>query len=139
MQLDSLFYFNVKRTFALPRDNKLKSIVTISELFNEGKSQFTYPIKMVYSVQPSSGRLLSFKVAVSVPKKLFKKAVDRNTLKRRLRESVRLNQASLNEICQSANISLDFMLIFVGKEMTDYQQIDKAVRSLFEKLTRNVQ
>jgi ribonuclease P protein component len=129
----------VKRTFALPRDNKLKSIVTISELFNEGKSQFTYPIKMVYSVQPSSGRLLSFKVAVSVPKKLFKKAVDRNTLKRRLRESVRLNQASLNEICQSANISLDFMLIFVGKEMTDYQQIDKAVRSLFEKLTRNVQ
>ncbi|MBK8748176.1 MAG: ribonuclease P protein component [Saprospiraceae bacterium] len=129
----------MKRTFALPRDNKLKSIVTISELFNEGKSQFTYPIKMVYSVQPSSGRLLSFKVAVSVPKKLFKKAVDRNTLKRRLRESVRLNQASLNEICQSANISLDFMLIFVGKEMTDYQQIDKAVRSLFEKLTRNVQ
>ncbi|MBK9398840.1 MAG: ribonuclease P protein component [Saprospiraceae bacterium] len=129
----------MKRTFALPRDNKLKSIVTISELFNEGKSQFTYPIKMVYSIKPPSGRLLSFKVAVSVPKKLFKKAVDRNTLKRRLRESVRLNQASLNEICQSANISLDFMLIFVGKEMTDYQQIDKAVRSLFEKLTRNVQ
>jgi len=129
----------VRRTFALPRDNKLKSIVTISELFNEGKSQFTYPIKMVYSVQPPSGQILSFKVAVSVPKKLFKKAVDRNTLKRRLRESVRLNQASLNEICQSANISLDFMLIFVGKEMTDYQQIDKAVRSLFEKLTRNVQ
>ncbi|MBK9551763.1 MAG: ribonuclease P protein component [Saprospiraceae bacterium] len=129
----------MKRTFALPRDNKLKSIVTISELFNEGKSQFTYPIKMVYSIKPPSGQLLSFKVAVSVPKKLFKKAVDRNTLKRRLRESVRLNQASLNEICQSANISLDFMLIFVGKEMTDYQQIDKAVRSLFEKLTRNVQ
>jgi len=129
----------VKRTFALPRDNKLKSIVTISELFNEGKSQFTYPIKMVYSIKPPIGQILSFKVAVSVPKKLFKKAVDRNTLKRRLRESVRLNQASLNEICQSANISLDFMLIFVGKEMTDYQQIDNAVRSLFEKLTRNVQ
>ena len=93
---------------------------------------------MVYSIKPPLGQILSFKVAVSVPKKLFKKAVDRNTLKRRLRESVRLNQASLNEVCQSANISLDFMLIFVGKEMTDYQQIDNAVRSLFEKLTRNV-
>ncbi len=139
MQLDSLFYFNVRRTFALPKSNKLKSIVAITHLFNEGKQDFNYPLKLVYMRRPRGQQFETFKVAVSVPKKIFKKAVDRNLIKRKIREAIRLNQQHLTAYCERTMTCIDFMLIYTCKEICPYQQIDKAVRSLFEKLTNDVQ
>lgn len=139
MQLDSLFYFNVRRTFALPKSNKLKSIVAITQLFDEGKHDFQYPLKLVYIKRPRGTKYETFKAAVSVPKKIFKKAVDRNLLKRKIREALRLNQQVLIAYCEAKLTCIDLMLIYTGKEICPNTQIDKAVRSLFEKITKDVQ
>ena len=134
---DSLFYFDVRRSFALPKSNKLKSITAITRLFDVGTSDFAYPIKLVFLKESVGEQFETFKAGVSVPKKLYKKAVDRNTIKRRLREAIRLNQQGLYEYCLEHNCFFHFMLIYVGKEILTSQQIDKSVRSLFEKLIKD--
>ena len=93
---------------------------------------------MVYLKNNVSDTFETFKVGVSVPKKLYKKAVDRNSIKRSMREAARLNQHDLYQFCLTEQCSFHFMLIYVGKTILPSQQIDKAVRSLLEKLIKDV-
>lgn len=65
---------------------------------------------------------------VSVPKRLYKRAVKRNLLKRRMREAVRLNQAEcLDGFCA------DYLLVYVAKDICDYSVIEAAVRDILSK------
>jgi len=89
---------------------------------------------MLYLSRPSQSGQPPFRAAVSVPKKLFKKAVDRNHIKRQLREAIRLNQQL---IPIKEDRILNFMLIFIGKDLTGSQQIQTAVRFLFNKLVHD--
>lgn len=89
---------------------------------------------MVFSYISAEHRPSTFQAAVSVPKKIFKRAIDRNRLKRHLREAIRLNQDS---IPKRENEILRFILIYSTKEVLSGQQIHKAVRSLFDKLYDN--
>lgn len=72
-----------------PKDEKLKNKTDISLLFEQGK-WFSYKELAIISLQKED--LLGRKVGVSVSKKIFKKAVDRNRVKRLLREIYRLNK-----------------------------------------------
>jgi ribonuclease P protein component len=128
----------VRRPFAFPKSNKLKSVTTITRLFEAGTSEFVYPIKLVFLKEKNELHFETFKAGVSVPKKLFKKAVDRNTIKRRLREAIRFHQQPIYQYCIDQTCHYNMMLIYVGKEIMTGQQIDKAVRSLFEKLIKDV-
>ena len=82
--------------FNYPKNEKLKSKITIGLLFSEGKSVSKYPLRLVYH-SGNLGDEQFLKVGVSVSKKYFKKAVDRNYFKRVLRETYRLNQHLLKE------------------------------------------
>ena len=67
---------------------------------------------------------------VSVPKKMFKRAVKRNLLKRRIRESWRKQKACLN------SSSTDILFIYPTKEILTYEQIYTAVGQLIEKINK---
>jgi ribonuclease P protein component len=75
--------------FTYPKNEKLKSKITIGLLFTEGKSVSKYPLRLVYNAG-AFGESEKIKIGVSVSKKYFKKAVDRNYFKRVLRETYRL-------------------------------------------------
>ena len=77
--------------FTYPKNEKLKSKITIGLLFSEGKSVSKYPLRLVY-YSGNLGESQNIKMGVSVSKKHFKKAVDRNYFKRVLRETYRLNK-----------------------------------------------
>ena len=77
--------------FTYPKKERLKSKTTIGLLFSEGKSVSKYPLRLVYR-QAEVDAAEKIKMGVSVSKKYFKRAVDRNYFKRVLRETYRLNK-----------------------------------------------
>ena len=117
--------------FTFGADKRLKSRKSIEQLFLEGKKLHRFPVTAVYSVEESEKP--SFQIAVSAPKKHMKKASDRNTIKRRLREAVRLNQDKL-----SFPAKLSMMLIYTTNEKLEYKQIEQSVIALFALLNLTV-
>ncbi len=117
----------MKNTY--PKHEKLKSKTTIDLLFSEGKSVSKYPLRLVFApIALEDGEQI--KMGVSVSKKHFKKAVDRNYFKRVLRETYRLNKQLLLE-----NMDKPYALMFFyqTKDRLSYQEINEKTVQLFEK------
>lgn len=115
--------------FTYPKNERLKSKTTIGLLFSEGKSVSKYPLRLVYCTG-EAGSEEKFKVGVSVSKKYFKKAVDRNYFKRVLRETYRLNK---NLLWDNVEGSYSFMLFYQSKDRLSYDEINTKTIQLFEK------
>ena len=121
--------------FSYPQDEKLKSKKIIDLLFTEGKSVSKYPLRLVY-LKHDFEEDVRLKIGVSVSKKHFKNAVDRNYFKRVLRESYRLNKQLLVE-----NLDTKYCCIFFyqTKEKLSYQEINQKTIQLFEKFIKIIQ
>lgn len=115
--------------FTYPKHEKLKSKTTIDLLFSEGKSVSKYPLRLVY-VENSEPNVELIKMGVSVSKKYFKKAVDRNYFKRVLRETYRLNKHILIDHLEKPHA---FMFFYQSKERLSYQEIEEKTIQLFQK------
>lgn len=121
--------FYIQMNFSYPKDEKLKSKTTIGLLFSEGKSVSKYPLRLVYY----TGTLAEeqkIKMGVSVSKKHFKKAVDRNRFKRILRETYRLNKHLLID---QLDQPYAFMFFYQTKDKLSYDEINAKTIQLFEK------
>lgn len=115
--------------FTYPKNEKLKSKITIGLLFTEGKSISKYPLRLVYK-SGSFGEKEKIKMGVSVSKKNFKKAVDRNYFKRVLRETYRLNKHLLID---NLDQPYSFMFFYQTKDRLTYEEINTKTIQLFEK------
>lgn len=116
-------------TFSYPKNEKLKSKNTIDLLFSEGKSVSKFPLRLVFvPVELENGEKL--KMGVSVSKKHFKNAVDRNYFKRILRETYRLNKHLL---IGGLDKTYAFMFFYQTKERLNYGEINQKTLQLFEK------
>ena len=115
--------------FNYPKSEKLKSKNTIDLLFSEGKSFSKYPLRLVY-VPIDEAMESPIKFGVSVSKKYFKKAVDRNYFKRVLRESYRLNKHLLPDFARKPYA---MMFFYQTNEQLSYDEINAKTILLFEK------
>ena len=115
--------------FTYPKSEKLKSKNTIDLLFSEGKTVSKYPLRLVY-IEGPFGENVPIKMGVSVSKKHFKKAVDRNYFKRVLRETYRLNKHLLLDNVEKRYA---FMLLYQSKDRLLYEEINTKTIQLFEK------
>lgn len=120
--------------FTYPKSEKLKSKTTLDLLFSEGKSVSKYPLRLVY-VPVNLGTKKPVEIGVSVSKKYFKKAVDRNYFKRVLRETYRLNKQILLE---STGKPHAFMFFYQTKDRLSYPEIEKKTIELFQKFVIQV-
>jgi ribonuclease P protein component len=119
--------------YTFPKTERLHSKKIIQELFEKGSSFYLYPFKIVYISNPYDNDQSLPQFLVSVSKKKFKKAVDRNKIKRRIKEAYRLNKHSLeNE--EAVMKSLCLGLIYTGKEIHEYKLIESKVKKLIVKL-----
>jgi len=99
----------------------------IDSLFKEGNAFVSYPLRVVFLKQkPFSGATVS--ILISVPKKKFKQAVKRNRLKRLIREAYRLNKASLIQYIQEKESGLLIAFLFIGKELSAWNEIETAMQ-----------
>ena len=113
------------------KNEKLKSKMLIDKLFAEGKSVKTFPLLLVYLPLSEAGDCN--KTAVSVPKRNFKKAVDRNHLKRLMREAFRKNKYL---VYNNLNSTYAFMFIYTGREKVTYDKLFSTVEGLLKNLVQ---
>lgn len=121
-----LYIYNVNQKF--PKTEKLKSSKTIESLFSEGKTYSKYPLKIFFLPKEN---LESNLAAFAVPKRNFKSAVDRNRVKRQLRETYRLNKQILEETNEKKFLML---FLYLGKVKPQYADLEKAMLKLLNKL-----
>ncbi|MCR8667257.1 ribonuclease P protein component [Aestuariibaculum sp. M13] len=120
--------------FTYNKNEKLKSKKLIGQLFSEGQSVSAYPLRLVY-LPTTFEAPITAQTGVSVSKRQFKTAVDRNRIKRLLREVYRLNKASYFN-----NISTQyaFMILYIGKDKPTLSQIENRMQHLFNKFLNKV-
>ena len=115
--------------FTYPKKEKLKSRITIGRMFTEGKSVAKYPLRLVY-IPLEEHEKSRIKMGVSVSKKYFKKASDRNYYKRVLRETYRHHKHILTAGIQKP---FAFMLFYQTKDRLCFDEINEKTIKLFEK------
>lgn len=115
--------------FSFGKREKLKSKKLIELLFQEGKQLKVFPLKLLY-FKLNNEFDCKIQTAFSVPKRNFKRAVDRNHLKRLMRESYRLEKS---ELFQLVDTPYAFMIIFMGKDKASYHIIKIKMQQLLHK------
>ena len=122
-----------KHTF--PKKERLHSKKLIQELFDKGSSFYLYPFKVLYLPNAEGG---PHQVLFSVSKRKFKRAVDRNLIKRKIREAYRLNKHTLNSASEEQP-SLLIAYIYTGKEIPDFHFLEKRLSKSLRRLVDNSQ
>lgn len=113
----------------LSKNERLKSKKVIDLLFTEGKSIAQYPIRLIYNVNPNETEMC-LRATVSVSKRNFKKAVDRNHIKRLLRESYRKNKYLVHE---QTTQPYNFMFLYTGREIPTTARVEKSLIKVLHK------
>lgn len=112
--------------YTLSKTERLSSLKAISQLFDTGSSLAVTPIRLVWLSVPQSPVDPGIQVMFSVPKKKFPRAVDRNRIKRLLREGYRLRKPMLYErLAEGRHYHL--AILFTGNDMPDYALIQKSL------------
>ena len=120
--------------YSFSRSEKLKSDKAIASLFETGKNLSVWPIRVIYRKIQTSEKS-PVKVAFSVPKKNFKRAVDRNLLKRRMREAYRLNKQLLVHGIEASLPQLEIMMIYQAQHIEEYEKINRSIIELLQKIS----
>ena len=120
-----IFVFLLIMKLSFSNKQKLKSQKLIDEIFEEGKSVTVFPLKMVYLYTGNSNQ-----VGVSVSKRNFKRAVDRNRIKRLMREAYRYNK---NMLIDNNVSGYAFMILYLSKDLPDYKLIKGKTQALLTK------
>lgn len=123
----------MSRTFTLGATERLKSRKALEAVFSEGKSFMLFPYRVVY--RPVSEGL-SFTVGVSA--RNFKKATDRNRLKRQTREAYRLQKNELKATLEKNKQGLHLFLNYTSKTKEEYSLISGSISKIMDKLIRMI-
>lgn len=142
--------------FTFSKHERLTKKKEIEALFSSGKSFSQFPFRVVYkikkeeekeySTKPGSPSLLErelggrgVRIAVSVPKKKIKLAVNRNRIKRLVREAWRLNKNLLIEQCKKSETSIDLLLIYTGTLNPEFTLIQSKIVLILQRLKPEIQ
>jgi ribonuclease P protein component len=119
---------------------RLKSRKTISTLFQKDKSHSfgAYPLRLVWAESDNPNVDAGFQVAFSVPKKAFRRANRRNTLRRRMNEAYRLHKHLIYESVKDNEKKYALMWLFTAKEEMTYQEIEKAMIFAIQRFLREM-
>jgi ribonuclease P protein component len=114
-----------------PKSEKLCGSQTIDHLYKHGQRFVVWPLRVTYLMMEDAPT----QALIWAPKALFKHAVDRNRLRRQMREAYRLNKYILEESGQHFQVAFNY----IDKEMQDYRLIDKAMRKAMRRLCKGVE
>jgi len=123
--------------FSLGKNYKLCSKVIIEELFKSGTTVKSYPLIAIIKTVEFSDRT-PFKIVFSAPKRTFRKAVQRNRIKRICKEAVRLNKSVLETYLKDNKTQLALFLVYSSKDELKHNQLEKKVVKLFNEIIKSL-
>ncbi|MDT0690450.1 ribonuclease P protein component [Salegentibacter sp. F188] len=111
------------------KKEKLKSKKLIEALFQSGKSVKSFPLRLIY-IPLENTQNVQFQTGVSVPKRIVKTAVQRNRIKRLMREAYRKNKYL---VTNTSGTSYAFMILYMTPKEMGYEELFKAMEKLIGK------
>lgn len=124
------------KQFTFGKRERLSHKKHIDALFNEGQSFIIKPFKIFYKTSEHVA-LPELKILLAVPKRKFKKAVDRNHIRRLIREVYRINKNTLSESVNSSIICLHVGFVYIGdKADIALTEIEKPIIDCLERINR---
>lgn len=126
----------VMPTHIFPKSQRLKSRKKLQQVFAEGKSIRTKDLRLVYLLEHSD--TTDVKCGVGLTTRNFKHAVDRNRIKRLLREAYRLQQHDLKNYAALHPVNLSLFLLYTGRQMPLYPDIYENVGVVLQKLQKAI-
>ena len=121
----------------LGKEERLKSNLRIKDLLKNGRMASAFPLKVFWDIQPENQRFPAC-VAVSVPKKRFRKAVERNLLKRQIREAYRKNKEIIYEPLMERGMNINLVILFLQDEFITFVELEKNLKDLLKKIAANL-
>ena len=125
------------KNFSYNAKEKLKSRKQLDALFTKGKSFLVFPVKIFFA-EVNNESDAPMKVGVGVSSKHFKKAVDRNRIKRLLREAYRLNKIPLTEFIQINNKKIAVFFLFIDKTIPAFSLLQNKMPTVIAKLIKSL-
>jgi ribonuclease P protein component len=122
------------KRYGFGRKEKLKSRKQIEELFLNGKNFSVYPLRVTYQFLPSEETVVQ--VGVTAGKKYFKKAVDRNRIKRLIREAYRLQKNDLVETLKQKRQKGFLFFVYTDKTIASFSVITGAMSKALKRLEK---
>ena len=126
----------MKQDYSFGRAEKLKSKKIIARMFSEGDSVGAFPLRLVYL--PLDAGEVPIQFGVSVSKKKFRHATDRNRIKRQIREAYRLQKPPLLADLAAGERRFAWMVIYTGKEIPAYEQLERSMKKLLRKFRKQI-
>lgn len=121
------------RKNSLKRDSMLKLKTEIQSLFDKGYREYLDLVKIIWTFEKDHNPG-NVKIFISVPKKLVNKAVNRNLVKRRIRESLRINLGELRDFCNENNIYLKIGVVYTKQSIEDFNKIEQKIVLSLQKI-----
>ncbi len=120
------------------KEERLCNIQLIEKLYHNGSSFLVYPFRIIWLSSETNSEF-PVQVLISVPKKKFKRAVDRNLLKRRIREIYRIHKSEnlfpfLNERSEKIVLGINY----IGNEIAEYPSLEKKFNTAMLRLKKNI-
>lgn len=129
-------------SFTLPKAERINSKIIIDKLFSGGNTAMSvFPLRAIFMVEPADTPVEHpVQMMVSVSKRRMRHAVDRNRLKRQIREAYRLNKTELVEFCQSRSVCVYIAFVSLADEACTTGRVErsmvKILRKTIEKLSQ---
>ena len=119
-------------TNSFKKQERLTGKKNFEKLLVKGQRFHVFPFTVYWQCVTNQERPV--KIAISVPKRKFKKATERNLIKRRIRESYRTNKYELNTFLESQNLQLHVLVVYSSTEIQEFKKLNQRIIEILNHL-----
>lgn len=126
---------DMEKKYGFPKAEHLTSKTLIDKLYKEGVSVVSFPLRAVYMTLEPEDTQPTAAILINVAKKRFRHAVDRNLLKRRIREAYRTNKPLFIEELRAMNKSVAVAILYIDNKHSSTEYLKRKMIKLLGAIT----